>query len=204
LQQAVARLAVEGHHTSSNCQIISHSVMHMESPRLRSDLIILMLLPAPLIFVGILLLGVLVIADHDFIHLSLGGDGPSDNMISAQTSPATHSEQAYVLATIAAAPQRPLPISFKREVLPILMTRCVYCHGPDSILGTPPNGLLLDTYENVLAGSNNLPIVMPGSPETSTIAILLRLGAMPQNSERLSDEQVELISRWIAEGAHNY
>lgn len=95
----------------------------------------------------------------------------------------------------------PPPISFSQDIQPILTSRCAFCHGPNSINGSPPNGLELDTYEHVMLGSLFLPVVQPGEPEKSTIILLLRSGGMPAQSNPLPLEQIDLIARWIAEGA---
>ena len=93
------------------------------------------------------------------------------------------------------------PVSFSQDIQPILSSRCVYCHGPNSINGSPPNGLLLDSYENVILGSLFFPVVQPGLPENSTIMLLLRSGGMPAQSQPLPPDQIELIAKWIEEGA---
>lgn len=92
-------------------------------------------------------------------------------------------------------------VSFSQDVLPIFQSRCVYCHGPNSIAGAPPNGLQLDSYENVMLGSLFLPVINPGAPDKSTIILLLRSGGMPAQSTPLSVDQIDLIARWIAAGA---
>ena len=97
----------------------------------------------------------------------------------------------------------PGPVSFSQDIFPILESRCVYCHGPNSIAGAPPNGLELNTYENVMRGSLFFPVIQPGFPENSTIILLLGSGGMPAQSEPLPEEQIELIARWIEEGALN-
>lgn len=93
------------------------------------------------------------------------------------------------------------PVSFSQDIQPILDSRCVYCHGPNSINGSPPNGLQLDSYDNVMLGSLFLPVVQPGAPENSTIILLLRSGGMPAQSQPLPPDQIELVAKWIEEGA---
>lgn len=93
------------------------------------------------------------------------------------------------------------PVSFSQDIQPILNTRCIHCHGPNSINGSPPNGLQLDSYENVMLGSLFFPVVQPGFPENSTIILLLRSGGMPAQSTPLPPAQIELIAKWIEEGA---
>ncbi|RMG85198.1 MAG: hypothetical protein D6712_09905 [Chloroflexi bacterium] len=127
----------------------------------------------------------------------------SERSVAAQEARATAIEEdrqsSVRAAELTAIANR--PVSFSREILPILQTRCVYCHGPDSIAGAPPNGLELDSYENVMLGSFFLPVVVPGEPENSTLILLLRSGGMPAESDPLPPEQIELIAKWIEQGA---
>lgn len=95
------------------------------------------------------------------------------------------------------------PVSYSQDVQPIFDQRCVFCHGPNSIAGQAPNGLLLDTYENTMLGSLFLPVVQPGQPGNSSLVLLLRSGGMPATGPKLSPEQIGLIERWIAQGAHD-
>lgn len=94
------------------------------------------------------------------------------------------------------------PVSFSRDVQPILNSRCIFCHGPNSIVaGGAPNGLMLDTYDNVIFGSNFLPVLVPGEPENSTIMRMLENGTMPAQGGPLPEDQIALIRNWIAQGA---
>ncbi|RMF82836.1 MAG: hypothetical protein D6737_00450 [Chloroflexi bacterium] len=94
-------------------------------------------------------------------------------------------------------------VSFAEDIQPIFQTRCVFCHGPESIVGSPPNGLQLDTYENVILGSSFLPDVIPGDPDNSTLMIMLRTGTMPALGDPLSEDEINLIAEWIRAGAPN-
>lgn len=94
------------------------------------------------------------------------------------------------------------PVSFSQDIQPLFNQRCVFCHGPNSIVATgAPNGLMLDTYENVIFGSNFLPVLQPGQPENSTIVTMLEKGTMPAQGGPLSEDQIALVRNWIAQGA---
>jgi uncharacterized membrane protein len=94
------------------------------------------------------------------------------------------------------------PVSFSRDIQPLFNQRCVFCHGPNSIVATgAPNGLMLDTYENVIFGSNFLPVLQAGQPENSTIVTMLEKGTMPAQGGPLSEGQIALVRNWIAQGA---
>jgi hypothetical protein len=97
------------------------------------------------------------------------------------------------------------PVSFNLQVRPILSDRCLTCHGPDE--NKRKAKLRLDTKEGALAQKDGHYIVKPGDPEASEL--YKRLSStdpeerMPPAESHLtvSPEEVEIIRRWIAEGA---
>ncbi len=109
---------------------------------------------------------------------------------------------AVVLAgSASAAAQQPAakPVSFHNEIHPILQRKCQGCHQP-----AKPNGkLVLTTFDFLLQGGEGGAIVEPGKPDESTLVeqITGSPPAMPKNAPPLSAAEIELIKRWIAEGA---
>jgi mono/diheme cytochrome c family protein len=75
---------------------------------------------------------------------------------------------------------------------PILEQTCGQCHG-----ATPSKGLRVIDYESLMAGSENGPVIVPGSPDESRIIEVLTGGHFAQ----LSDDQLALLRQWIADGA---
>jgi len=73
---------------------------------------------------------------------------------------------------------------------PILEARCVPCHG-----GTA--GLYLDSYENLLAGGNLGPAIIPGSAEESLLVGLQQNG----HPNSLAPRELEWVAQWIDAGA---
>jgi hypothetical protein len=99
-----------------------------------------------------------------------------------------------------------VPVSFSREILPLLSDHCFACHGPDE--GGRKAGLRLDTREGALgAGRSGDRAVVPGDPSAS--ALIQRIVHVdpdevmpPKKSNRtLTAAQVELLRRWVSEGA---
>jgi WD40 repeat protein len=91
------------------------------------------------------------------------------------------------------------PVSFQNDVHPILQRKCQGCHQP-----AKPNGrLVLTTFEFLSKGGEGGAIVEPGKPDESTLVeqITGNPPAMPKNAPPLSAAEVELVKRWIAEGA---
>jgi mono/diheme cytochrome c family protein len=93
------------------------------------------------------------------------------------------------------------PVDYRREVQPILARRCYECHGPE----TQESGLRLDTVAAAREGGYNGPAVVPGkSGESLLIAALTGQGdvpRMPADRDPLSAEEIELLRRWIDQGA---
>jgi hypothetical protein len=97
-------------------------------------------------------------------------------------------------------------VGFNREVRPILARHCFKCHGPDD--QSRKGKLRLDRREDALkpSGSGLSPIV-PGRPEESEL--VARIFAedegerMPPRQAKLplSEQDKQILKRWIAEGA---
>jgi hypothetical protein len=111
------------------------------------------------------------------------------------------------LATTAGAAE-PLPneIEFNRDIRPILSDHCFPCHGPDR--ARRKADLRLDTQAGALADLGGERAVVPGEPDKSEL--LHRITAddnskrMPpaKFGRRLTDQQIQLLQRWIERGAH--
>lgn len=91
------------------------------------------------------------------------------------------------------------PVSFYRDVRPILQRHCSGCHQPAKQGGK----LMLTSYEDFKQGGKNGPGFVAGKPDESVIIEYITgpIPAMPKDGEPLKDEQVETIRRWIAQGA---
>ncbi len=98
----------------------------------------------------------------------------------------------------------PSPISFNRDIRPIMSDTCFHCHGFDA--KTREAGMRLDLREEALKPTKNdlIPIV-PGKPEESEIIqrIMDTGDPMPPETmhKNLTPAQKELFRRWVAEGA---
>jgi hypothetical protein len=112
----------------------------------------------------------------------------------------------WLLATVltASAAVGNEPVSFNRDIRPIMSDTCFHCHGNDA--GTREAGVRLDVRAAALEETEGgvVPIV-PGDPDSS--AIIQRIfdtdDPMPPESAHkpLTQEQKELFRRWVAEGA---
>jgi mono/diheme cytochrome c family protein len=93
------------------------------------------------------------------------------------------------------------PVDFQREIQPVLSGHCLKCHGPEK----QKNGLRLDRKTDALRGSDSGPVILPGRAADSKLVRLVS-GAdpdkiMPQKGERLTAAQIDLLRRWIDQGA---
>ena len=93
-------------------------------------------------------------------------------------------------------------VDFQRDIEPILVKRCSECHGPDSQKGK----LRLDKKEAALrGGKSGKPLLVPGkSGESELIARVTTTDSddvMPAKGARLTDDQIDLLKRWIDQGA---
>ena len=106
-------------------------------------------------------------------------------------------------ATVARGESENAPrVSFVRDVAPILVGKCQGCHGTK----TAESNYRLDTFELMMqAGDFGLPPVTAGSLDESEFHRLIISDdpeeRMPNNGDRLTDREIELIDAWIAQGA---
>lgn len=90
-------------------------------------------------------------------------------------------------------------VSFSHEVLPIFTGICVKCHAGD----TAPHSLVLTTYDDVMAGSENGDVIEAGDPASSALIEKITTGKMPRNSPHLLPGQIKAIWNWVKQGALN-
>jgi hypothetical protein len=100
----------------------------------------------------------------------------------------------------------PAPLSFSRDIRPILSHNCFLCHGQDE--KRRGAGLRLDEREHALAElESGLRAITPGNLEESELIARITaedesLRMPPADSHKtLTAEQIELLKRWVAEGA---
>lgn len=90
---------------------------------------------------------------------------------------------------------------FNAQVRPLLAARCMSCHGPGEFAAS---GLSLITPAGFLAGGKRGPALVPGDPKSSLILHAVRgegMPRMPYLLDPLDASQIEVLERWIREGA---
>ncbi len=103
------------------------------------------------------------------------------------------------LAILTAAAARADPASFQKDVLPVLSERCGICHAA----GNPQANLVLASHKTLLEGGLSGSVIRPGNPDQSLLIEYIsgEKPRMPKVGPPLTPQQVELIRRWIVEGA---
>ena len=90
-------------------------------------------------------------------------------------------------------------VSFANDVTPIIQSRCVNCHGGQRT----EEGLLMRSYDEIMAGSDNGPVVVPGDVANSLLVELVTTQKMPKKGPKLTPPQIQTITDWVAAGALN-
>jgi uncharacterized membrane protein len=91
------------------------------------------------------------------------------------------------------------------HVAPLLARSCVSCHRPEKHTG----GFQLDTYEHLMHGGEDGPVVVPGNAKGSELLRRVRLPAsdddsMPSDGDKpLTPEEIQMVEHWILAGARN-
>ena len=125
----------------------------------------------------------------------------TETLTSLPTSTDTAAPTDTAQATTPAAATQPVAqgatVSFATDILPIIQSRCINCHGGDRT----EEGLVMLTYAELMAGSDNGPVVMPGDAGNSLLAELVSTQKMPKRGPKLTPPQVQVIIDWINQGA---
>ena len=94
-------------------------------------------------------------------------------------------------------------VDFAKSIQPILEKRCLECHGEKKQKAE----LRLDSKDAALKGSEDGKVIIPGKPDESAVVKRISLpeghdDIMPPKGDPLTKEQIELIKKWISEGAN--
>jgi mono/diheme cytochrome c family protein len=143
------------------------------------------------------------------INIAVGekdGDGKGDwtiDNVRLETKPAPVSVAVAVKQATRSSGAK--TIYYNRDVRPIFSENCFACHGPDS--AARKASLRLDRFEDAVAERKGVAAIIPGQPEKS--ALVERILATdpddimppPKSHKKLTEQQKDLLRRWVAEGA---
>lgn len=89
-------------------------------------------------------------------------------------------------------------LTFEQHIRPIFRAHCLDCHGATEEL---QGGLDLRLVRFQVRGGESGPALTPGSPQESYLLDRLRNGEMPPGEKKVPAAEIDLIERWIAQGA---
>ncbi|HEV8541042.1 MAG TPA: c-type cytochrome domain-containing protein [Verrucomicrobiae bacterium] len=109
---------------------------------------------------------------------------------------------AAVLAAPVLATRADDKVDFAKSIQPILEKRCIECHGPKKQKGD----LRLDSKDAALKGGKDAKAIVPEKLSDSDMVRRISLppgddDIMPPKGDPLTKDQIELIKKWISEGA---
>lgn len=105
------------------------------------------------------------------------------------------------VATVSSADE----IRFNRDIRPILSDKCFFCHGPDA--NHREADLRFDVEEVAKSDLGGYFAIVPGSPGESELVERITSDdgdermPPPESGKELTDDEIDLLRRWIAEGA---
>lgn len=92
---------------------------------------------------------------------------------------------------------------YAQHIDPVFEANCVSCHGQSKVQG----GLRLDSYEELMKGGKDGPVIVAGKPEQSILLVRVTLpfghkSFMPaEGRPPLKPEEIALIRAWVQQGA---
>ena len=103
---------------------------------------------------------------------------------------------------VGSAQDESAPVSFHKQVKPILQAQCQGCHQPAKASG---QYVMTDFATLFGGGKSGDAAVVPGKPDESYLIAQITpedgAASMPPKGKPLSDIEIELIRNWIAQGA---
>lgn len=99
-------------------------------------------------------------------------------------------------------------ISYKADVAPILGQYCVECHTPPDGTGFVKSGQDMSSYDALMKGTTFGATIKPKESFTSALVMMIegRVAPsirMPHGKAEIPKEKIEVIKKWIDQGAKN-
>jgi Protein of unknown function (DUF1553)/Protein of unknown function (DUF1549)/Planctomycete cytochrome C len=103
-----------------------------------------------------------------------------------------------ILCTAMAVPLSAAELSFEADVRPILKARCWQCHGEEQELKGGFDARLAGFLKR---GGESGPAIVVGQHAASLMYQRLSAGEMPPGNKKLSPREIDVVARWIDQGA---
>lgn len=88
-------------------------------------------------------------------------------------------------------------VSFTDQIAPIFHQRCVVCHNSRNARGQ----YLMTSYFAIMTTGESDGAVAAGNSDDSLLCMLIEDGSMPKDADPLEAQQIQLIRRWVDQGA---
>ncbi len=127
------------------------------------------------------------------------GSGPAAGWLEISPRRSFASEPSALASGANIAPDASLEDFFEARIRPLLVERCLDCHGPSKQMAS----LRLDSRQAVLIGGQSGPAIDLAQPEGSLLIRAVRHEgdiAMPPTGQ-LSDEEISALAEWVSRGA---
>jgi uncharacterized membrane protein len=101
------------------------------------------------------------------------------------------------------------PVSYRRDVYPILKANCLSCHRPPDGEGYLQTQLSMASYRSLMQGTRYGPVILPGDSRKSIFNMLVEGRAdaslrMPLHRKTaLTAEEIETLKLWVDQGARD-
>jgi WD40 repeat protein len=109
-----------------------------------------------------------------------------------------------ILTSISTTRAEENKVSYQRDVLPILRENCLGCHQPAAKRG---DYLMTDFASLLSGGESGQAAIVPNQADQSHLLTEITphdgVAEMPKSGKPLTDSQIDIIRRWINEGAIN-
>ena len=107
-----------------------------------------------------------------------------------------------ITSSIEAEENKAKKVSFYNDIRPIFQASCHGCHQPAKANGD----YVMTTFKALLKGGDSEEVaIIPGKPDESHLITLITPidgeAEMPQKEDPLPKEQIDIITKWVAEGA---
>src|SRR6266851_6421090 len=108
---------------------------------------------------------------------------------------------ALLVLAVFGGPLRAQPPSYGKQVKPFLAKYCLECHNAEDAKG----GLVMDSFQALLKGGDNGPVITPGKPDESRLVLLPEGKAKPpmppKKAKQPKPDEVTVLRAWVAAGA---
>lgn len=126
-------------------------------------------------------------ACHDSEWIFTGFDSPALEPVLAR--------QLYIMAHTSPYLLVGVPRTYEETFTAMFNGRCVFCHSG----AEAEAGLDMSSYESIMAGSENGPVIIPGDPANSPL--IQRQSEPREHFGQVLDDELTALSEWVASGA---